>query len=943
MKKHVLKFLIWLIALCTTSLALQTYLPGHVPQLLPAAPEFIPHFLKSRPATQVTEKNPPAEIFVNRDTGLSHFYRKLAGIRNGREKRVRVMHFGDSVIWWERVARDIRRGLIRDFGDGGRGQVYLHEDRAVTLSDTIQQPQSGFDFLSVPYEHFNHFAPKWLPQVGFSGWSYRPVSPAATSVHKLSPNAEPITEITLVLRPPENSAELTTKVRVQNLEKKPAEIAEATLALQKNTCSAHVIPISPTRQLAMNFSGSAYIDAVLLERERGVSYSTFVQKGKHMAWMTAILPDVFACGYRAVRPDLLVFEFGINESASIDWKAMGFTLELYQKQLKEFFARLRLALPDVDVLILGPYERLKKVGDKFESYRAHDDVRRAQMAAAQEFGFAYFDSYAALGGAGHLERMIKEGLAFDDHAHLTDKGSELLGNKIYSEIYAGFAGKQPGAPLSATAAPKTEPAQRTGLAEIIEAAEPSPILFNSFAFAWFFIVVFAIAAFLNRIPIARLVFLTLASWYFYASWRWWALGLMLFSTGIDYYAALEIEKMRMTDRRKKLFWLLVSLVSNLGLLFFFKYFDFFAELMNPFLAKGNFFQIPILKLVLPVGISFYTFQSLSYTIDVYREHMPAEKSFWRFAFFVSFFPQLVAGPIVRATEFIPQMMKSIRHFWPNRDDFGSAVYLFSKGLFKKTLADWISVNYADRVFSDPQMFTAVETLVGVYAFGVQIYLDFSSYTDMAIAAAKLFGFDLTLNFNRPYVATSISDFWRRWHISLSTWLRDYLYISLGGNRRRLYLNLFLTMLLGGLWHGAGINFVLWGIFHGVVLIIERLTGYARWTEKVSSFRPFAILITFHLVMFSWILFRAHDWLTFTGIVDSLRSLTVASPNVDWKIVAAVGIPYLWQFSAEKFHFLLHFLFHNLPAPAQAIAVYIVFICVYRIHIAEAKAFIYFQF
>jgi alginate O-acetyltransferase complex protein AlgI len=942
LKKHALQFFACFFSLCAATIALQEFLPGKMPKILPAAETFIPDFLRRKEPVAPKAVNPTAEIFTNREKGLTNFNRKLAQLKAGRINRVRVMHFGDSVIWYERVARDIRLGLQKDFGDGGRGQLLLHTDWGVTLSGYEFLSKEGLEFIDIPFEHFNHIEPKWLPAVGFSGWTYRAPSNLAAEL-KLSPEQyAPLTHMTLVMRPSASHKEASQKIRVTNLEKKPTESKDFDLALGKAGCTTHEIQFQGTRHLSLSFGSpntpgekSAFIDAALLETQRGVSYSTFVQKGKHMAWMTAITPEAFDCGYKATHPDLLVFQFGINEGASIDWKAFGYSHDYYRKQMTEFFTRIKAALPDVDILLIGPYERLKKDGaGGWMTYKSHDDVRLMQREIAQKMGFAFFDSYTFLGGEGHQRRMIKEGTATGDYAHLNDKGSAMLGGEVYRQIYDGFNGKK---------------SANTAEANVSETDAPSPILFNSLAFVYFFIIVFAVAALLNRVPFGRLVFLTLASWYFYASWRWWALGLMLFSTGIDYWAAVKIDE---TDKhRRKKFWLLVSLISNLGLLFFFKYYDFFAELLNPFLAKGNFFQIPILHLVLPVGISFYTFQSLSYTIDVYRKEMPAEKSFWRFAFFVAFFPQLVAGPIVRATEFLPNLLKSIRHFLPSKDDFGSAVYLFAKGLLKKTLADWISVNYADRVFSDPGMFTSVETLVGVYAFGIQIYLDFSSYTDMAIAAARVMGFNLTLNFNRPYVSATITEFWRRWHISLSTWLRDYLYISLGGNRKRLYLNLFLTMLLGGLWHGAGVNFALWGIFHGVLLIIERATGYARQVDLSRAesrggfriWRPFAILITFHLVMFAWILFRCHDFVTFVAVWDSLRSLSFSAPNLDWKILTAVIVPYLWQFTAEKFHFLFHFIFSNLPAPVQAFAVYLVCLGVYQVFTAEAKAFIYFQF
>jgi alginate O-acetyltransferase complex protein AlgI len=937
MRKHALKFFITFFILLGLTFAAQELLPLHVPRLLPAVSDLIPSYFRPQPVpvvVQPTATNRP--LFENRDKGLAKFYRSLSQLRAGRRNRVRVMHFGDSVIWYERVARNLRMGLQKEFGDGGRGQVYMHQDWGITLFGFENTTKGGFSFETIPFNHFNHIQPKWLKNTGFAGWTYQATSPNAVALGRQDPAAAPWTKLTMVLRPAPGGKTTPQKVRLTNLGSNPPVSQEFEFPVDATHCTSREVTISPTRQYALSLGDpktppekSALLDAVLFETDSGVSYSTYVQKGRHMAWMTAITPEAFDCGYRALQPDLVVFQYGINESASIDWKAFDFSHDYYRKQMREFFGRLRKALPDADVLLIGPYERLKKRGDQWVTYQAHEDVRQMQREMAAEMGFAFFDSYAFLGGAGHMLRMTRTGLATGDYSHLNDKGSELLGQEIYRQMHEGFSGKVSGTSTTPVAAATTD--------------APSPILFNSLSYAYFFIIVFAVAGILGRIPYARLIFLTLVSWYFYASWRWWAVGLMLFSTTVDYFTGRGIQAAHERGSGRAKLWLVFSLCANLGILFFFKYYDFFADLLNPFLAKGNFFQIPILKLVLPVGISFYTFQSLSYTMDIYRKHLTAEKNFWRFAFYVAFFPQLVAGPIVRATDFLPQMMRSIRHFFPNKDDFGSAVYLFSKGLFKKTLADWISLNFADRVFSDPAMFTSVETLVGVYAFGIQIYLDFSSYTDMAIASAKLMGFNLTINFNRPYVSRTITEFWRRWHISLSTWLRDYLYISLGGNRRRLYFNLFLTMLLGGLWHGAGLNFMLWGILHGGVLMLERATGYARAAQSFNILRPLAIFVTFHVIMFSWILFRCHDQATFLAIIDSLKSLTYTAPNLDYRILTAVFLPYAWQLLNEKYHFLSSFLFINLPAPVQAGLAYLLVIAGYRIVTAEAKNFIYFQF
>ncbi len=354
---------------------------------------------------------------------------------------------------------------------------------------------------------------------------------------------------------------------------------------------------------------------------------------------------------------------------------------------------------------------------------------------------------------------------------------------------------------------------------------------------------------------ARKTLLLIGSYVFYGAWDWRFLGLIAFSTLVDFCIGKRIADN--TDKKK--LYLIISLVSNLGLLGIFKYFNFFAQsavdLAHVFGATLNY---TTLNIILPVGISFYTFQTLSYTIDIYRGKLKPQKSLLDFSLFVAFFPQLVAGPIVRAIDFLPQL--ETKRLWTNIP-FKACLLLFTIGFIKKTV---ISDNLAftiDQVFSNPDSYTTLSIIIGTLLYTVQIYCDFSGYTDMAIAVAGLLGFSLMKNFDAPYLATSIIDFWRKWHISLSTWLRDYLYISLGGNRHgtiKRYRNLMLTMLLGGLWHGAAWTFVVWGILHGLALCINHL-WHALKAPRLPNFLGWAI--TFYLVSMAWIFFRAPDFAT----------------------------------------------------------------------------------
>jgi D-alanyl-lipoteichoic acid acyltransferase DltB (MBOAT superfamily) len=399
------------------------------------------------------------------------------------------------------------------------------------------------------------------------------------------------------------------------------------------------------------------------------------------------------------------------------------------------------------------------------------------------------------------------------------------------------------------------------------------MLFNSSEFAVFLLVTLAVyfGGIRRRWWRARKTFLVVASYVFYMSWNP-AFGLLLFgSTVVDYVMGLLLDRTRHPVGRRGL--LAVSLVFNLGVLGYFKYGSFIAEnVVHLFGVTG----VTALDVLLPVGISFYTFESLSYTVNVYRGER-ACRSFLDFALFLSFFPHLVAGPIVRPQQFLPQLATAPVVAGPQIE---RALARIAQGLLKKVLlADLLGV-YVDQVWSNLDLYPAGNVALAFYAYAFQIYFDFSGYTDIAIGVAQLFGLWLPENFARPYLARNPREFWQRWHISLSTWLRDYLYVSLGGNRGtrlRTYVNLFLTMLLGGLWHGAAWTFVVWGGYHGALLIGHRLLSEGRSVEaRGAASTALRRLATFHLVVFGWIVFRAPSM---ADVGLALGRLAV--PGLEW--------------------------------------------------------------
>ena len=387
------------------------------------------------------------------------------------------------------------------------------------------------------------------------------------------------------------------------------------------------------------------------------------------------------------------------------------------------------------------------------------------------------------------------------------------------------------------------------------------MIFNSLEYFIFLPLVLALYYALGRRGQNGL--LLAASYFFYGWWDWRFLSLLLVSTGIDYAVGLAIARRPARKRG----WLLLSLAANLGLLGFFKYFNFFVDSAAVLLAGLGFEpHLPVLRIVLPVGISFYTFQTMSYTIDVYRGQLAPARSLLDFALYVSFFPQLVAGPIERATHLLPQFSQPRI---VTRPMIESGCFLILLGLFRKVVvADGVAP-LANAVFASAQTASGPELCLGAMFFAIQIYGDFAGYSDIARGTARLFGFDIMVNFAQPYLSRNITEFWRRWHVSLSTWLRDYLYIPLGGNRQGVaatYRNLFLTMLLGGLWHGARWNFVVWGGLHGLYLAVHKYwlarRGRKPATAAVARFggrELVGVVSTFLLVDFTWIFFRCSSF------------------------------------------------------------------------------------
>lgn len=414
------------------------------------------------------------------------------------------------------------------------------------------------------------------------------------------------------------------------------------------------------------------------------------------------------------------------------------------------------------------------------------------------------------------------------------------------------------------------------------------MLFNSWVFVLFFVVVYLLYLRLGHRHQNWL--LLAASYLFYGAWDWRFLGLLALSTVVDYFCGIWIARARSAALRRGI--LITSISVSLSILGFFKYCDFFIENVVALLqGLGLHPSLITLNIILPVGISFYTFQTMSYTIDVYRGRMAPCTRLSDFALFVSFFPQLVAGPIERATNLVPQVVQPRVLRWPQ---VRSGLWLLVQGYFLKVAIADNAAPIADAAFRAPAA-SGGTALLGIYAFALQIYCDFAGYSSIARGLAKLMGFELMVNFRQPYLAVNPSDFWQRWHISLSSWLRDYLYIPLGGNRNgaaRTGRNLMLVMLLGGLWHGAEWRFVIWGLYHGLLLMLLRRRAAAR--EGSEWLRPLRAIAFFQLTCFGWLIFRCNDlaqiW-TFPAAIFGNLDWSAANQQSLW-VLLFLGLPVL---------------------------------------------------
>jgi len=721
--------------------------------------------------------------------------------------------------------------------------------------------------------------------------------------------------------------------------------------------------------------GSPDIFGISIESDTGIIVDNIPLRGSAGLEFTMAGRENLEESLKLLSPDLIVLQFGLNIVRNV-----RSDYSYYEDGIVRQISLLRDLSPGTSFLIAGVTEMAYSTTDSSGIYPNIDNIIEAQQNAARRSYSAFWDARKAMGGKGSVLRWASAPtpLVQKDLVHLTyagaDSVSQLLADYLLTETPVIHTTEYPAAGTitepadkklqgSYAESPRWLSSASKGLEYLLSYDQFKPMIFTTPAFWVFLLVVLVGYSLIYKRLFVRNLYLFLVSLFFYYKSGGLFLFLLVFVSLIDFACGILIAGRRSKASRR--LFLLISIISNLGILAYFKYSAFLAETLNDllgteikvydFLASysnsllGTSFDTS--AILLPVGISFFTFQSLSYTIDVYRRKVEPVRNPADFGFYVSFFPQLVAGPIVRASEFIPQLYKP----WQvSKREFSHAIFLILKGLIKKIIiSDFLATSFVDGVFATPAQYSGFENLMAIYGYGLQIYCDFSGYTDIAIGTGLILGFRLPVNFNSPYKASDISDFWRRWHISLSRWLKDYLYIPLGGSKKgniRTSFNLMITMLLGGLWHGAAMRFILWGGLHGIGLVINKIWSYITRGRLAGSGpgRFISVLITFNFVSFCWIFFRAGDlnavMIMLNQILDSFSPGSWLSVVSAYAAVLAVIITgYLIHFLPESIKESYRGLYIRSPLVLQALFVLLFAVILYNMKSTEVVPFIYFRF
>jgi len=935
----------------------------------------VPDTIKSVPADTVKQIIIPVFSGNQSLDPLQYFLDSLRFSKG----QVRVMYYGDSQIEGDRITSYLRQTLRKDRGGTGPGLFLPLMPVMYTKSVWLRSSSNWkrYNYLSYKTGEISHrnFGPfmaicRYLPD------GMRSAVPEKAFV-KIAPSnvADSASSVYDILRVFYGNTEEDVSMVVKADENLIfADTLKKGKGFNELRCQLH-----GAKEILIEFSGNVSPDiyGISIESKTGLIIDNIPQRGSAGLEFTMVGKDNLSDAYKTLSPDLFILQYGLNIVKNVREE-----YSYYEKGLGKQLSLLKQVSPYTPILLVGLTDMAENDGDSIKSYPNIPKIIDAQKRAASESGVTFWNSWYEMGGESSIIKWAKKKppLAQKDYIHFTYTGADTLSKILVNSLFSSKVNDTTLLKLSDIKAdtsiavqnvPVVSKPEETSAKSILKSVADQlfkynpdePLIFSTPAFWLFFLLVLAGYSIVYKKLFIRNAYLFLVSLFFYYKSGGLFLFLLIFVTLIDFTCGLLIYNSR-TKFKRRLF-ILLSIISNLGILAYFKYTGFFVSTINDLLGTdykvydflaafsnsnlGTSFNIS--NIILPVGISFFTFQSLSYTIDIYRKKLKPVRNIVDFGFYVSFFPQLVAGPIVRASEFIPQLYSE---FHLSKREFSHALFLISKGLIKKIIiSDFIATNFIDRVFDAPSIYSGFENLMAVYGYGLQIYCDFSGYTDIAIGLGLILGFRLPINFNSPYKADSISDFWKRWHISLSRWLKDYLYIPLGGNRKgkiRTNINLLITMLLGGLWHGASLRFVIWGALHGIGLVINRIWN-SIFGERLKSGRigrALAVFITFQFVSFCWIFFRASDMESVKIMLKQIFEnfspgsyMTVLPAYSSVFLLMAVG--YIIHFLPEKVKESYRGLFIRTPLIVQLLVIMLVAVMLFQMRSTEVMPFIYFRF
>lgn len=892
------------------------------------------------------------QLSVKDSNTFAYFFEKVWSFESQDSGKARIMHIGDSHIQAGYFTEKVRECLHKGLGCGTRERGFVFPfGMANTNGPSNYAAEFTGDWIGFKSSYNNNYSNWGLAGISASTKDELTTLKVYSNNHTF--DSYRFNRVRLYFR--DKSAAFTISLKAHGVDSivtnNDINGCFKTFELKDLTDTLYFT----FEKDSLDFDASFLIQGLeLLNDEPGITYSEVGVNGAEVK--SFLRCENFTNQLATVNPDLVIVSLGTNDAYRLN-----FNDSIFYHYYDSLINNIQITLPKANIILTTPGD-----GKRYRKTPLTENIliRNRILNLARKNNCGVWDFFNIMGGLGSINHWYLNNLTAEDFLHLNEEGYAFQGKLFYqalSKAYNDYTSRRRVRPLIV----KEGIDYKKFVFSIFSYSPNEPIFFSHYLFWVFFSVFFLIYGFIYKKLQLRSFYLFAISLFFYYKAGGLYFSLLILSTLIDYFIGNQIYRSR--HNRVKKTWLGLAVTLNLLMLFFFKYTGFFIDGINELLGThfkpynvfaglGNMFSegnFDVSEIILPVGISFYTFQTISYSVDIYRQKVKPVRNILDFGFYVSFFPQLVAGPIVRANEFIPQIYKP---FSLTYRQFSRASLLILGGLVKKVvISDYISTNFVDRVFESPLKYSGFENLMGSYGYTIQIYCDFSAYSDIAIGLALLLGFSLPVNFNQPYLSTNITDFWRRWHISLSSWLRDYLYIPLGGNRKgkfRTYLNLFITMLLGGLWHGASLKFIIWGGLHGIALAIHKvateLTSLKSISSRLSLFLGW--FFTFHFVVFCWVFFRAPNQEIIGQIFnqiffefDFINILEYFSNSGYVMIFSVMIFGYLLHLIPDSFEIKIQALFSNKWWPSIGIVAVSIVLLIYQFKSAEIQPFIYFQF